>query len=72
VNVIIEDLSVEPLGVPEHAVHEIRPLQPLNVTGPIINIGSCHELATLFDARDDDRIEVGARRVNCRGVPSRA
>jgi hypothetical protein len=72
VNVIIDNLGIEPLRVSEHAVHKVRPLQPGNVTGPVIDIGCRHELAALFDARYDDRIEVGTCRVYGGGVPGRA
>ena len=70
-DVIIEDLRIEALRVPQHAVHQLGPLQALNVARPVVDVGRCHELASLFHAGNDDRIEVGARRIDGSGVAGR-
>ena len=56
----------------QHAVHELRALQALYVAGPVVHVSGSHQLTTLFDAGDDDRFEVGARRIDAGGVTRRA
>ena len=71
VNVIVDHFGVEALRVSQHAIHEFRALQAFDITRPVVDIGCRHQLTALFDARDHDRIEVGARRVNGRSVTRR-
>ena len=61
---VVDDLGLEALGVFQHAIHQLGSLQALYVTRPVVDIRGRHELATLLDARNDDRIEVRPRRVH--------
>jgi len=62
------DVGVEALGMPAHAIHELRSLQVLDVPRPVIDIGGGHELAALLEAGDQERLAIGARRIYRRGI----
>ena len=64
VDVVVNYFSIEALRMAQHAIHELWPLQAFNVTRPVIHIGCRHQLATLFDPGDDDRIKIGTGRVH--------
>ena len=67
-DMVVDDFRVVSLGVSQHAVHEFRALQPLDVAWPVVDIRRRHELPALFDARNDDGIQVRARGVDRRGI----
>jgi hypothetical protein len=71
-DVIVDDLAVKALGVQAHALHQRRPLQAFDIAGPIVDVGRGHELTALFQPSDQQRLEVGARRVHRGGVTGRA
>jgi len=68
VDVVVDDLGVVTPGVAQHAIHQLRTLQPLDVAGPVVDVGRRHQLAALFNAGDHHRVEVGARRIDGGGV----
>ena len=63
VNMVVNDFRVEALRVAQHAVHQFGALQTFDIAGPVVDIGRCHQLTALFDARHHDRVQVGACRV---------
>ena len=71
-NVIGDDLGAEAFGVLAHAVHQFRALQTLDVTGPVVHVGGGHQLAALLGAGDQQRLPIGARRVDRGAVAGRA
>ena len=54
-----------------HTLHESRPLQTLNITGPVIHFGRRHELTAVFETRDNNRFEIGACGIDGSGVSGR-
>ena len=64
VDVVVDDLGGKPLGVPAHALHQRRTLQPLDIARPIVDLGGGHQLAALLDAGDQQRRAVGPRGVD--------
>src|SRR5690606_20368549 len=70
-DVVVDELGVEPLGVRLEALHQIGPLHALGIGGPVVHVGGGHELAALFQTRDEGRLQVGARRIHGRAVPCR-
>ncbi len=72
VDVVEHHVRIEALGMPAHAVHELRPLQVLDVARPVIDIGGGHELATLLESGDQERFAIGARRIHGRGISGRS
>ena len=67
-----DDLCFEALCVGQEALHQVWPLHAIHVSGPVVDVGGGHELATLRHARDQDRVEVGARCIHGCGVARRA
>ncbi len=67
-DVIVDDLSGEALGVTAHAVHQSRSLQALDVPRPVVDLRRGHELATLLDTGDQQRMAIRARCVHRRAV----
>ena len=67
-DVVEDDLCAEAFGVGEEARHQLGALHALGVGRPVVHFGGGHELAALFDAGDDDGVEVGAGGVNGGGV----
>ncbi|MCY1291136.1 hypothetical protein D9M70_403130 [compost metagenome] len=72
VDVVVDNLGVEALGVLLHALHQGRAGQALDVTGPVVHFGGGGELAAGLDAGDHHGFEVGAGGIDCRGVTRRA
>ena len=72
VDVIVDDLGVEALGVRLHALHQRRAQQAVRVAGPVVDFGGRHELAALLHAGDQQGFAVGARGVDGGGVAGRA
>ncbi|MNT50971.1 hypothetical protein D3C72_1879140 [compost metagenome] len=66
------DLRLEAFGVLEKALHQLRPLHAVHVGRPVVDLGRGHELTALRDARDEQRLEVGAGGVDGGGVAGRA
>ena len=64
IDVIVDDLGREALGVTAHALHERRALQSFDVAGPVVDVGRRHELPAFLDAGDEQRRAIGARGVN--------
>ncbi len=62
VDVVEDDLGLEALGVRLHARHQVQAHQAVGVTRPVVHLGGGHQLATLLQAGDDDRLQVGTRR----------
>ena len=48
----------------EHSIHQFGTLQAFNIAGPVVDVGRGHQLTALFDACDDDRVQVGAGRID--------
>jgi len=67
-DVIKHDLGVETLGMCKKALHEVRALHAFDISGPVVDIGGRHQLATLGDAGDQHRLQVGARCIQGSGV----
>jgi hypothetical protein len=51
-DVIKDDVCFKTLGMLLKALHQLGPLDPVHIGWPIVDIGGCHELATLSDASD--------------------
>ena len=71
VDVVKQDLSLEPLGVLQKALHQLGPLYAVHVGGPVVHIGGGHQLPALSNTGDQHRAEVGACGINGRGVAGR-
>src|SRR5258708_1165963 len=69
IDMVEHDVGIKSFGMTAHAVHESRPLEGLDVPGPIVHIGGGHELAALLQAGDQQGMAVGSRRISCGGVP---
>ena len=68
-DVVVEDLGAEALGLLLHLRHEVGTLDALGEAGEVLDVGRVHQLATRLDrARDDQRLEVRASRVDGRRV----
>ena len=67
-DVLVEDLGIEALGMATEALHQLRPLHTLGVGGPVVDVGGRHELPALGEPGDEHGFEVGARGVHCGGV----
>jgi len=65
------DLGVEAFRVLVEAFHEFRSLHADDVGGPVVHVGGGHELPALSEAGDQDRLEVGAGRIDRGGVAGR-
>ena len=59
VNMVVDDFGVEALRVTQHAIHQFRALQALDVARPVVDVGRGHQLAALLDAGNDHRVEIG-------------
>ena len=64
-NVIIHNFCVVSLHVLQHAVHQFGTLQSFDITRPVIDIGRRHQLTALFDAGDDNGLEIRPCRIHC-------
>ena len=64
IDVVKNDLGVEALGVGLKPLHEFGALHAIDVSGPVVHISGGHELATLRDTGNENRVEVGAGRIN--------
>ena len=72
-DVVVEDLGAEALGLLLHLGHEVGALDALGEAGEVLDVGGVHQLAAGLDrARDDERLEVRARRIDRRREAGRA
>ena len=62
------NFGLEALGMIKEALHQLRPLNAVDVGRPVVDIGGGHELAALRNAGNQDRLEIGARRIHGCGV----
>jgi hypothetical protein len=72
VDVVKHDLGVEALGMLLETLHQVRTLDTVHVSGPVVHFGGGHELTALSHAGDQKRFQVSAGGVNRCGVPGRA
>ena len=71
-DIVVEDLGTEALGLLLHLRHEIGTLDAVGEAREVLDIGGVHELAADLDrARDDERLEVRAGRVDRSGKAGR-
>ena len=71
VDMVIDDLGVEALRMAQHSVHQLGSLQTFDITRPIVDVGCGHQLSTLFDASDHNRVKIGTRRIDGGRIASR-
>ena len=64
----MHELGLEALGMLAHALHERRARQAMRIAGPVVDVGRRHELATLLEPGDQQRLAIGARGVDRRRV----
>ena len=72
VDVVEDDLGLEALGVLQKALHQVRALHAVHVSGPVVHFGGGHQLPALRHAGDQHGVQVGTRSVNGGGVAGRA
>ncbi len=72
IDVDVDDLRAEPLGLVAHGCHEVRALDSLGKTGIVFDVTGQHQLATGRGTGKDDRLEVGAGGIDRRREPGRA
>jgi len=68
VDVVEDHLGAEALGVLLEARHEVRPLHPVGIGRPVVDVGGRHQLPALGQAGDQHRIQVGAGGIDRGGV----
>jgi hypothetical protein len=68
VDVVKHDLGLEALGMRLKALHQVRPLYPVDIGRPIVDFGRGHELAALGHAGDQKGLQIGAGRIHGGGV----
>ena len=71
-NVIKYYFSIKTFCVILHADHQVGTLQPLDVSGPVVDIGGRRQLTALLHAGDDHGLEVGSRGINGGGITCRS
>ncbi len=71
-NVVEDDLGVEAFGVLLKARHQLGALHAVGIGRPVVDIGRGHQLPALRQSGDQNRFQVGARGVYCRGKSGRA
>ena len=72
VDVVEDELGLEALGVGLEARHQLRTLDPVHVGRPVVHLGRCGQLSPLDEAGDQQRLQVGARRIDGGSVAGRA
>ena len=68
---VVNHFGAEPLDVVPHALHQVWPLEALDVAGPIVHVGGGGELPPHLDAGDERRAKVRPCRVERGGVAGR-
>ena len=71
-DVIEHQLCLEALGMRLKALHQVGPLHALGVGRPVVDIRGGHQLAALGHAGHQQRLQIGARRIDGGGVTRRA
>ena len=71
-DVIEDNFRLETLGVTLHALHQFRTLHPIGITRPVVDIGGGRQLAAHLQPGHQNRLEIGAGRINRGGVAGRA
>ena len=72
VDVVVNHLGAEALGVGEKARHQIRPLHAVGIGRPVVHFGGVHQLAAVRQAGNQRRLQIGAGGVNGGGITGRA
>ena len=67
-----DDLGAEPLRLRAHLGHELRTHDAVAKAGPVLDQRRQHQLPARFEPFDDERLQVGARRIQSGGQPGRA
>ena len=68
-DVVEQHLRAKALGLRLQRLHELGALNALDEAGEVLHLGGVHERAARGDrARDDERLQSGARGVDGRGV----
>jgi len=68
VDVVKHDVGLETLGMRLKPLHQVGPLDPIDIGRPIVDLGCGHELAALGHARDQQRLQIGPGRIHRGGV----
>jgi hypothetical protein len=71
VHVVGDDLGLEALGMFLEALHEIRTLDAVGVSRPVVDVRRRHELAALRNTSQHNWAQIGARSINGGGVTGR-
>ena len=71
VDVVVDDLGVETLGVLLHAGHQRRAGKAFDVARPVVDFGGGGQLAAWLDAGDHHWLEIGACGVHGGGIAGR-
>jgi hypothetical protein len=56
-----DELSAEALRLRAHLGHQVRPVDPCPIPGPVLDQGREHQLAARLEALDEKRLQVAAR-----------
>ena len=72
VDVVGDEARPEALGLGAKLGHHLRPHDPLGVARVVLDVGRVLQLAAPLEALEDERLEVGAGRVERGGVAGRA
>ena len=67
-----QDLGPEALRLLLHLVHELGAHDPVGEPGVVLDVGRQHELTAGLQPLQDERLEVGARGIEGRGVAGRS
>ena len=67
-DVVGDELGAEPLGLPAEVGHHLRPDDAVGVARVVLDVARDHQLAAPLEALDHEWLEVGARRVQRRGI----
>ena len=71
--VLVADVSAETLSLLTDVLHQLGALDALNESGEVLDLGGVHEgAAGCQGAGEEDRLQLGACRVDCCGVASGA
>ena len=68
-HVLVADVCTETLSLLADVLHQLGALDALNESGEVLHLGGVHEgAAGRQGAGEEDRLQLGACRVDCRGV----
>jgi hypothetical protein len=71
-DVVGDELGAESLGLATEVGHHRRPDDAVGVPRVVLHVARDHQLAAPVEALDDEGVQVGAGRVEGRGVAGRA